>query len=1083
MEENNNNEKTILDKGKDEAKKQTKKFSSKIFRKILIKLLPFIGGFFLILLVAGLILAIPEIIKQTFNSLLGITDSISGTVKSQYSSDLLETAQQVHDEERDWVYYTDHELGLNSLESSVQLALTNNNESTSCATYVSCVLYASGHFTAEEINQFNFNFASEVDKLLNSNGWEKIEGKENLKAGDIIIGCESTGEISHVQIYVSENKLYTACDTYEIQGSAPKVTNENWISKYVTWWAYRQPSSGPTNPPAERELHNGELIHIDKNGAYKLNVKDLPEQILKELEDQKVNNEVMGFAQEVQLTDGTESTDTTEDQEVLKDMIQRYIEAEVKTTYPETKREGNEIDGIIKIKRASAITGEIDQILEYKSAKEFDEMLTNKDNNIYNCFSMDPDTLELWIARPGSSTMTYYFNGESKGERIEDEIVKDVIDYRKYVENYSTPLNFFLTLHLISQDVQFMEDFLDMVIGQKEKEIIVLTYLDSVSTTTVENNYSGMTKKTTTTINDDDFYQVQIDDEASGGSQESTQEDSNEINNENVHEHLSEIGYKKQITTTCSGQLLVTKLDTWLKSSNKEINQVPSNSEPKTEITVVKNENSAPVKVDATTKEQTHTKITKTTTTTTDINAYTIVDDESKINVEKFVNLIREYPKVENNFKTAPSNIFYLLQQDEKTQKHEKIMRYVLFELNEVDYGVTFVQLQYLLADEMDYFSSTDLLRDYIRYWEYPFTPQTNNDNTSYIIREDEDGNLVVGYGVDVNSYLYLFEENEYPTELGKEVPKEFVDSIEESKIEEVMDEIKVQLDGLELDLSGYQLNALVSRAFDFGEVGSLTSSGLSAGAIGRRNGKNFVQAYEEYWNPETDNLFKDKNNNANMDHLLYTTYMKAIDQNVPTTERRLMADWTLFQTGYYNILDRWHPNSDSILEACVVVMNELLNANVHYDLTGLPGKIDFESYEWSNYNCCCATYTSRVLYVSGVISADLFHELRGFHSSGSKHAPSADCTNGVGAILIAAGWKEVTEEQAQPGDVCIWHQVNGNGTGHVFIYAGENEVWDQRSGCVRIEEEQKGTRPAYGTQALWNHYKNSHDLCIYRMP
>jgi len=101
MEENNNNEKTILDKGKDEAKKQTKKFSSKIFRKILIKLLPFIGGFFLILLVAGLILAIPEIIKQTFNSLLGITDSISGTVKSQYSSDLLETAQQVHDEERD----------------------------------------------------------------------------------------------------------------------------------------------------------------------------------------------------------------------------------------------------------------------------------------------------------------------------------------------------------------------------------------------------------------------------------------------------------------------------------------------------------------------------------------------------------------------------------------------------------------------------------------------------------------------------------------------------------------------------------------------------------------------------------------------------------------------------------------------------------------------------------------------------------------------------------------------------------------------------------------------------------------------
>ena len=63
-------------------------------------------------------------------------------------------------------------------------------------------------------------------------------------------------------------------------------------------------------------------------------------------------------------------------------------------------------------------------------------------------------------------------------------------------------------------------------------------------------------------------------------------------------------------------------------------------------------------------------------------NTFLTVDDNTK---EEFKNEIIE---VKNNLTTAPSTIFYLLQQDTKTQRLERIMRYVMFKLNDVDYGI-----------------------------------------------------------------------------------------------------------------------------------------------------------------------------------------------------------------------------------------------------------------------------------------------------------------------------------------------------------------------------------------------------------
>lgn len=99
------------------------------------------------------------------------------------------------------------------------------------------------------------------------------------------------------------------------------------------------------------------VIYIDENtGYYKLKVKDFSEQILQQLEDQKVNTEIFGFDTESEENGESENTDDSETLEELQDMIDKYIKAEVQTMFPKTGKTGifqnDDVDGKIIIKRA-----------------------------------------------------------------------------------------------------------------------------------------------------------------------------------------------------------------------------------------------------------------------------------------------------------------------------------------------------------------------------------------------------------------------------------------------------------------------------------------------------------------------------------------------------------------------------------------------------------------------------------------------------------------------------------------------------------------------------------------------------------
>lgn len=713
MEENNNNEKTIIDKGKDFTKRKAKNAISKKLMKIFIRILPYIGIFFLILLVIGLMLAAQAVIQNVFDSILGVFDPKQATTTTtiQYSSNLLEAAQQVHDEERDWIYHTEHKLKDDSLVEPVSNALINPNKTTCCATYVSCVLYASGYFTEEEIG-WNLHAPYQVNTLLEQNAWQKIEDENQLQPGDIVF-LENPGNdlpIDHVQIYAGDNKWYNAGNTADIQGIAPKENSE-WKKGWKSWWAYRAPGE-PTNPPVSRTSidYNGRVISIDEEGAYKLNVKNLSEQILAELQKQKVNNEVIGF-----------NTDE------IGNMIDKYIRAEVKTSYPKTEHPDNDEDGIIIIKRASANEGKVVD-LKYKSYEEFSEAIEQQKMETLGWFSINPNTFKLCIATQNPSIEYKDFSGATTS--IEGGgIVKKEIDYQKYVKNHVTPVKFLLVLHLVSQDVEFMEDVLDLALGKGKINPIELTYVDTKYITTEQHDYNGKINYS--------YSNGQYD---SLGLPKST-----DINNSNVGQYY-DAAYHQKITSMYTGRLCVSNANTWLISSSKSISEKanvagsgtggPTTGEP----TLVKSDS-----IDATsfyvTDPSTGENIMITMTgkitineivsTSNSLTEFTVVDKQKQIKVDEFIELIQKYPKVLNRFITAPSNIFYYLHQSENTQIHEKIMRYVLYRLTDIDYGVLEGDLDDLLKIDLNEISAGasiltvaqqihDAQRHYIYYTEHP---------------------------------------------------------------------------------------------------------------------------------------------------------------------------------------------------------------------------------------------------------------------------------------------------------------------------------------------------------------------------
>lgn len=759
------------------------------------------------------------------------------------------------------------------------------------------------------------------------------------------------------------------------------------------------------------------LIYIDKNdsrGYYKLKSDavnyEYEEEILKRLEELKVNNNVMGF----NLENEAEMTE-------FKNMIDKYIKTEIETSYPEL-RDGlfdnllEDVDGKIQINRYME---ERDDPVDLKYMA-YSSFINNGDNSVYEFFSIDPDTFELCIAVKPWVTKVEYMDGsvveETAGRPV---IVK--LDYKYLVGSYAVPFNFLVTMHLVSQDVDFMNELVELV----TQGGLVLSFTDSRTVETTDYAYTATVNEIVTS-------------HGNGRGSPKVEDQPNEkiINTwvESDGAYVPGNLRKQMVMTTYSADLFLTSANTWLKEIEREVApwgpkqaEAGGNPEPITETLEIDTQSfggqtygiiGQDNKIFTTRCEV--SSLTRTTTTGTDVEWHNVPDGEENTKIQNFIRLIKKYPNVESNIKSEPSNIFYLLQQNENTQTHEKLMRYVCYLLNDVDYGITPTQIEYLIGDvsRRHQLSMIRLLRDYVRSWYAPLTTVDEEGNICYVV--DEDGK--VGYGLDVSwiSSDTLAENGIESTARGTLIPQDVYNQIEEARLEHERQVVIDYVEAQGIRLKEYQVNALVSRIWD-GE--DLTG---------------FITTYNQTWNPDsmsdtTNEQYKADVSEVNYSHRLYTAVMS----KGKNPDRR-KSEWILFTTGYYTTLDKYDPRGGTILENCVVVMEELIDGTVYYSTSNVPRKIDFEN--WNGIGCCCCTYVARVAFLSGVKAEDLntieereygVHEVYNMNS----------CWGLYGIMKELVKWEEVPMENAEPGDIIIDTEV------HAYIKADDNMIWDETCG------------------------------------
>ena len=333
-----------------------------------------------------------------------------------------------------------------------------------------------------------------------------------------------------------------------------------------------------------------------------------------------------------------------------------------------------------------------------------------------------------------------------------------------------------------------------------------------------------------------------------------------------------------------------------------------------------------------------------------------------------------------SNLVSGAELLFYLLQKDPNLENMELIMKeainlYLGYKKYDVELDGSIFEIGDFVTAGGG--SSSSLLKEYIRMWENSGNAPTNADGTKYIIQDDGAGNLAVGYGIDIynGGFADLFIAAGYKIELGAEVDVDFVDALEQQEIDSNISSVKSITSGL--NLKEYQIHALVSRAYNCGVSGALSTTRGSPAM-------NFVNSYKTYWKEE-DDQFEEKNSDSNFSHSLYTQYMSkpvtASGQYMLGLERRRKSEWTLFQTGYYDVIGKWYEEGGRIIECAREIHQYMEQNNYTYCVYGTNSYEECSKYGKSHglnrtfeeskngyHNTCCATYVKWVLQEAGYL-------------------------------------------------------------------------------------------------------------------
>lgn len=761
------------------------------------------------------------------------------------------------------------------------------------------------------------------------------------------------------------------------------------------------------------------------NGSYapetKENVPSTVESMIREKlgENLKIKKDANGYSYDVdieqfvdelieKLHDNNSVLKTYIDKEDEKEYLSNFIKAELVT---QNFKIGNadplqqdEFNGVIKVNRRTTDNTTVN--LEYIDYDTFKQYVEAGNRDVFNYYTVDERGM-LVIAQYVEVTteVTSDVPGIPSSSDHSFTISEVSVDYKAMLDSYAMPFNFLWALLVKCTEGEFVNEVAKLALDSE----ITITAFDNLSTTVETEVTSYEVEITTTELNQE------------------TGEEETTTTTETRH-------VTKVVTTnTDTVSVNVTYADVWMAKYSIEYTQEVSELAPSSDEETVQKENATKQKVssntsitekDSTYSMSTSSKIYKEGTP--------VVEEKTDPNAteKNFVTLLKEYKRAEEKIMDAPTWLFEMMKTSGKTSDMIDLVKYLLYKATGEDLGVTELNESWLKPSTFTSInnSGSQQLIEYIHMLEGGYSPKMNADGTKYIVVDDGYGNAAVGWGVDIfnSGYADKFIQAGYSTEVGAEIDKEFVDAIEAEIISNIAQEVNNRTSGL--NLKGYQKNALISRAYNCGVNG----------ALGLRNGLTFVEAYQKYWDEATDDYYERQSNVANYSHDLYTEYM--IDPRTSNGRysdglaKRRKSEWTLFQTGYYDVLNQRHSEgSATIIEAAHKIHKHMEDYKYTYSLTTLPGTANIA---WNMRTACCATYVDWVLAEAGYKKADesLIH---------------GACT--LFRVYQEKGFMVIENySDLQPGDI-VFMRANDNSTityngrtllvGHVQIYAGDG-MW-----------------------------------------
>lgn len=526
-----------------------------------------------------------------------------------------------------------------------------------------------------------------------------------------------------------------------------------------------------------------DMVSITENG-YEINA-NYALRIIKTLEEYSVDTYALGLRDEnydFRVTD--DESQTYKSDEELTNIIDKYIRTELKNMLPDIGDYAKTaINGNVIIKRYTAKFGRYNAQDEYEVVEEggtnfedgitleyipYDKLLEMSKETVYSYeqtqeylkyFSINPRGLKVCVLTSeekykwkynnitperaiddsgtndpaGVELLPSYYN---TADRVESTFEMRQYDYLNLLEQTASPLNFFIAIHLIAQDVDFMNDLLEEC--NKENTYIEIGLLEATESEFEHYNY-GTDEKDITRGSTLSNYKVDIwnrweccndtttttTDPETGEETETTTHNPHEGGPEmignitgdymnNVEEVyltcLKYAGYELkdflQVNIKNTGDLYLIEADTW----NIDYKLIPKVGDIERNFDGIQNVTRIsptfvgyvdrlidfpPKRVGEHCDANDYSNLYEWRNTNffiyenhakwkNEYHVYSIINGNYKIDF--IINLIKEYPQVENNLSTASYLLFALLEQNGNTQELERYMRYTLAEISGYDY-------------------------------------------------------------------------------------------------------------------------------------------------------------------------------------------------------------------------------------------------------------------------------------------------------------------------------------------------------------------------------------------------------------